>query len=257
MAILGAGGYGVYYYLQHKNTGGNTAQTDEKAIACPSTDLQGFMTKSPSPEQWVKAAKDCLAKGGTAPSPNYKIRFEVKNGEASAFNTHGDKVTAFPASDTEAWQKIIAKYRLLSAIEAQYNPAASPVRIALKQGNGLHTLKEHLDFSFDPNSDWRYFLLFDLAGTGELQFLYPLQDHGDPPALANIPYNLPLEVLPPTGEDSVVAVFCSTPQDRAVALLNSHNGKIPPLAESFLESLGKDCQIGSYAFFTGESSSGK
>jgi hypothetical protein len=146
---------------------------------------------------------------------------------------------------------------MLSAIEAQYNPAASPVKITLKQGDSLHTLNKHLDFSFDPNSDWRYFLLFDLAGTGELQFLYPLQDHGDPPALANVPYNLPLEVLPPTGEDNVVAVFCSTPQDKTVALLDSHNGKTPPTAESFLESLGKDCQIGSYAFFSGDSLNGR
>jgi hypothetical protein len=223
----------------------------------PST---GNETAAPPPLEANLAVK---IDGGALPSgitgvrlddAGYRIRFEIKNGQVSAFNPHGDKVTAFSVSDIEAWKRIIAKYRMIAVLDAHYNTSASPVKIALKQGNGLHRLNEHLDFTFDPNSSWRHFLLFDLAGTGELQFLYPLKEQGDAPALANIPYTLPLNVTPPTGEDDLVVVFCAGSQEKAVALLSSYNGKTSPTAETFLETLGKDCQIGRYAFFTSDGS---
>ncbi|MFM8333043.1 MAG: caspase family protein [Candidatus Methylumidiphilus sp.] len=178
------------------------------------------------------------------------VQFQITDGKATAFNTYGDRLTAFAAGDLAAWQKLIDKYRLMAALDGRYNTQATPVKITLQQGNGLHRLQERLAFSFDPNSDRRYFLLFDLAGSGELQFLYPLAEQNDPPALAQIPYALALDVLPPTGEDDLVAVFCQQPQDAAVALLRQHNGKAPPNPEALLHSLSKDCQIGRYAFFT-------
>jgi hypothetical protein len=113
-------------------------------------------------------------------------------------------------------------------------------------------MQERLDFSFDPDSDKRYLVLFDLAGSGELQFLYPLQAQGDSPALAKIPYDLPLVVEPPSGEDDLVAVFCATAQDRLATLLSDYHGRTPPRPEDFLAAVGQDCQIGRYAFFTGE-----
>jgi hypothetical protein len=162
-------------------------------------------------------------------------------------------MTEFAAKDVAAWQKIVDKYRLLLALDADYNTNANPVKISLDKGNGLHRIGEHLQFSFDPNSERRYLLLFDLAGSGELQFLYPLREQNDKPALDNIPYTLALDVLPPTGEDDLVAVFCEQAQDEARSLLNQHNGKNPPDPEALLKTLDSNtCQIGRYAFFTGE-----
>lgn len=194
------------------------------------------------------AGLEHVAVGNAAPS----LQFKLASGQAAAFNAYGDQVARFPAQDAAAWQKLIDKYRLMAALDAHYNTAATPVGISLRQGNGLHRLRERLDFSFDPGSERRHLLLFDLAGTGELQFLYPLAEQNDKPALDKVPYALELTVLPPTGEDDLVAVFCGQPQEQAVALLRRHNGKNAPDPEEFLRSLGGDCQIGRYAFFTGE-----
>ena len=90
-----------------------------------------------------------------------------------------------------------------------------------------------------------------MAGTGQLQFLYPLKDQHDPEAVAKIPYALPeLQVVLPVGEDDLVAVFCERPQPQAIALLRTHDQRNPPEPEEFLQGLGKDCQLGRLAYFT-------
>ena len=181
---------------------------------------------------------------------DYRLRFALANGKATVFNPHGDQVAEVDAATASSWSKLIAKFRLLDALDHAYNTQAKPVKISLKQGDDVHNIEQRLDFSFDPDSASRHLLLFDLAGTGELQFLYPLTNLGDKPALAQIPYALSLDVVPPTGEDDLVAVFCNQPQDKAIAVLNTYNGKAPPEPETLLQTLGKDCQIGRYAFFT-------
>lgn len=182
----------------------------------------------------------------------FRVRFEIGKETARVFNTSGDQVGEIPAKDLGAWQRIVAKYRLMSALDERYKTGEKPVKITLKQGDGLHRIKDRLDFSFDSQSDRRHFLLFDLAGTGELQFLYPLVEQGDSPALAEIPYRLPLDVTPPLGEDDLVGIFCKQPQSAAVALLASYSSKTPPEPEVLLKALVGDCQIGRYGFFTGK-----
>lgn len=182
----------------------------------------------------------------------FRVRFEIGKATARVFNTSGDQVGEIPAKDLGAWKRIVAKYRLMGALDERFKTGEKPVKITLKQGDGLHRVKDRLNFSFDPQSDRRHFLLFDLAGTGELQFLYPLAEQGDSPALAEIPYTLPLDVTPPLGEDDLVGVFCKQPQSAAVALLASYNGKTPPEPGVLLKALAGECQVGRYGFFTTE-----
>ena len=179
----------------------------------------------------------------------YRLRFEIQQGKAQVISPLGDKLADVDAGTASEWNALIAKYRLLAALDSQ--PAAKQVRVNLTQGTGLHKLDERLNFSFEPNSGRRFFLLFDLAGTGQLQFLYPLKDQHDPEAVAKIPYALPeLQVVLPVGEDDLVAVFCERPQPQAIALLRTHDQRNPPEPEEFLQGLGKDCQLGRLAYFT-------
>ena len=122
--------------------------------------------------------------GGPAPAglrharldgQDYRLRFEISDGKATVFSPRGDKLALVDAATTSVWNALIAKYRLLAALDRAYNTAAKPVKISLKQGDKVHKQGDRLDFSFDPNSTSRHLLLFDLAGSGELQFLYPLQ----------------------------------------------------------------------------------
>lgn len=181
---------------------------------------------------------------------SYRIKVEINQEIATAYNVYGDKVTDFPAANTTAWNKIAAKYRLLTALDSQYNIAEKPVEITLKEGNDVHQLNERLHFQFDPNSDKRHLVLFDLAGTGELQLLYPLQSLNDSLTVSQIPFELTLKVKPPVGEDDVVAIFCKKPPTQMIAILNEYQSKAAPNPESLLTTIGRDCQIGRYSFFT-------
>lgn len=232
---------------------------DEVAMALSGgSEPQALWTSNPALDQSPLPVK---VEGGHAPAglenisisaEGFRLRFEVGKDSAKVFNAAGDQVVEIPADDVGAWKRVIAKYRLMGAMDGRFKTGGKPVKITLQEGNGLHRLKERLNFSFDPESDRRYFLLFDLAGTGVLQFLYPLAKEGDAPALAKLPYSLPLDVSPPTGEDDLVGIFCQQPQPDAVALLASYDGKTPPEPGLFLKSLVGDCQIGRYAFFTAQ-----
>lgn len=202
-----------------------------------------------------------IIEGGTIPpgtdyirtvDTGWRLLFKHDKGQVAVFNPGGDKLTEFDESDTTAWNRLIAKYRLIAALDSAYNINAAPVRITLQQGDGLHHLGERLDFKFTSGAEQRYFLLFDLAGNGELQFLYPIQARNDPPLLPEITYTLPVDVQPPIGEDDVVAVFCSRPQNAAIALLEQHSGKTPPTPETLVKAISEDCQIGRYSFFTAQ-----
>ncbi len=195
--------------------------------------------------------------GGEAPAglhharlddTGYRLRFAIQGGKAQVISPLGDQLAEVDAGTASEWNALIAKYRLLEALDR--HPAAKQVRVELRQGTGLHKLGERLDFSFNPNSTRRYFLLFDLAGTGQLQFLYPLKSQQDREAIAQVPYALAVDVVKPTGEDDVVAIFCERPQPQAIALLNTHDQHNPPEPEDLLQALGKDCQLGRLAYFT-------
>ena len=180
----------------------------------------------------------------------YRLRFEIQRGKAQVISPLGEKVAEVDAGTASEWNAVIAKYRLLAAVDN--HPNAKQVRVSLDEGTGLHKIGEKLHFHVEPNSTRRHLLLFNLAGTGQLQFLYPLKKLQDPEAVAQTPYALPeIEVVPPTGEDDVVAVFCDRPQAKAISLLDTHDQHNPPEPGLLLDSLGKDCQFGRLAYFTG------
>ncbi|MFZ4703480.1 MAG: DUF4384 domain-containing protein, partial [Candidatus Methylumidiphilus sp.] len=181
----------------------------------------------------------------------YRLRFEMQGAKSRVISPQGDLIGVVDANTASEWNALIAKYRLLAAVDN--HPNAKQVRVSLDEGNGQHKIGERLHFHVEPNSSRRHLLLFNLAGTGQLQFLYPLKKFQDPEAVAQTPYALPeIEVVPPPGEDDVVAVFCDRPQAKAISLLDTHDQHNPPEPGPLLDSLGKDCQFGRLAYFTGQ-----
>jgi hypothetical protein len=68
----------------------------------------------------------------------------------------------------------------------------SPIDIKLKEGNGLHKKGSYLHFSLASSKDkLKALTLIGLSATGELQFLYPIRECGDPLKVHRFPYNLP------------------------------------------------------------------
>lgn len=223
---------------------------EETALALNGAQAQSTPAPQAEPLRvWVKGGAVPTGVEGIQLSQDaYRLRFDISGDKANVINTQGDLVAEIPARDGGAWNKLVAKYQFLNALDGNVNLAKNAVEISLDKGGKLHHLKERLQFSFDPKSPRKHMLLFDLAGNGETQFLYP--EKTDPAAVDKIPYTLPLNVAEPIGEDDVVAVFCEKPNAAAVALLNAHAGKNPPPVEAFFQVLGDDCQVGRYAFFT-------
>jgi len=197
--------------------------------------------------------------GGSAPSgvrhshlsndDNYRLRFVINKKMAKVYNIGGDFVGEILADDAGSWNALIDKYRFLTALDGNPKLVSDAAQIILDKGGKVHPIEERLTFSFDAKSSKKYFMLFDLPGTGRVQFLYPLKEQNDPPLLDKTPYQLPLKVTDPVGEDDLIAVFCERQNNEAVDLLNQYHGKNPPPATDFFQAT-QGCQIGKYAFFT-------
>jgi hypothetical protein len=187
----------------------------------------------------------------------FDLRFVGKNQQVEVFNNTGDKViTTLPSDALNLWQRLINKERLLKILETQFDMRLKPVKITLHEGDKLHQKGEVRNFSIAP-SDTRLnaLTLFNLAGNGKLQFLYPLIRYKDPQIVKQFPYKLPpMKVTSPFGGDDLVAVLCKQPAIGLHTILaKSHKKFVLPTPKAILSELrGNTCQVGQYAFFSSE-----
>lgn len=198
-------------------------------------------------------ALDAKLRDGLVVEDNdYQVLLKASANSVMAYNHTGDHIATVPHNQT-AFQKIVDKYQLLGAIADAYNEQTPPVQITLNEGDGQHQKGTSLSFIFEP-SDKRYraFSLFNLAGDGALQFLYPILQR-DKLILdkGKLPYQLSFYVGAPYGSDNLIAVFCQDEQYKLNGLLAAHDNSTVPDSKNFLESFSSDnCQLGRYAFFT-------
>jgi len=146
-----------------------------------------------------------------------------------------------------------ANDNLLQGLASRFNMSLKPINISLREGDGIHKQGERLHFSIEPG-DYREGLkaltLFNLAGDGTLQFMYPLVEYGDSYRINKFPYNLPsLKVMPPFGGDNLVVILCRQPAYGLHQLLK-YNSKIPTIEQVMGRLSANSCQIGQYGFFT-------
>jgi len=186
----------------------------------------------------------------------FDLRFVGKGRHIDVFNNTGDKITTLPSSALKLWQSLINKERLLKVLETQFDMHLNPINITLREGDGLHKKGEKLHFSIAP-SDRRESLkaltLFNLAGNGELQFLYPITAYGNPLKVQHFPYIPPrIEVMPPFGGDDLIAVLCKKPVTGLHTLLKKNQPNIPTPEQILSQLRDNICQVGQYAFFSSE-----
>jgi len=184
----------------------------------------------------------------------FDLRFEIRNGSVNVFNNTGDKITTLSSNIPNRWQLVIDKERLLQVLGTQFDMRLSPIRMTLREGDKLHKQGELLHFSMTPGSQWEglnALTLFNLAGDGKLQFLYPLSEYDDSLVIQHFPYTLPpTKVAPPFGGDNLVAVLCSKPPKELHQLLAKTQPNIPKPTQIIKHLQQNRCQIGQYAFFT-------
>ena len=186
------------------------------------------------------------------------LHFVIRKGQIEVLNNTGDKITTLRNAALHLWQPVIDKARLLNALDTQFDMRRKPIRITLREGDKLHKKGEVLHFSVAPGDTkegLNALTLFNLAGDGELQFLYPLIEYKEPTVVKQFPHNLPpTKVTAPFGGDNLVAVLCEKPATGLHTLLAENQPAIPKPGQ-ILSQLRKDnnrCQVGQYAFFSGE-----
>jgi len=193
-----------------------------------------------------------------------ELQFDIAEREVVVY--HGtDQIARFARFADQAdqgaepnlapWRSMIGKFRLVNAIDATYDRAKGPVRIAVqcdvKDCNETHAEGSVLSVDVHPPiSGGRHLVLFNLAGIGRVQPLYPLNDKRDPSVPTELPFEVELTARPPFGRDDLIAGFCEQRPVRLRALLADTIDAPDPAA--FLRlSTEYDCQWGRYPLFTG------
>jgi hypothetical protein len=190
-------------------------------------------------------------------SQSFDLRFVGKNQQIKVFNHIGDSITTLPTKDTVLWQRLIDKERLLKRLETQeFDIGLKPIRIILRDGDKIYKKGEVRHFKIAPIdnvTNLKALTIFNLAGNGELQFLYPLTDYHDPIFVKQFPYSFPpLKVTEPYGGDHLVAILCKQPISPLHNLLKNSQPNIPE-PEKILQYLDNNtCQVGQHAFFSSE-----
>jgi hypothetical protein len=186
----------------------------------------------------------------------FDLRFVGTNRGTEVFNNTGDKIATLSSNAPNRWQRVVDKERLLRALETQFDMRLKPIRIELREGDKLHKKGNVRHFSISPgdtSEGLNALTLFNLAGDGELQFLYPLSRYKDSLIVQEFPYNMsPLKVVPPFGGDDLVAVLCAKPATGLHTLLAESQPDIPEPEQIISFLRGNQCQVGQYAFFSEE-----
>lgn len=163
-------------------------------------------------------------------------------------------------------QKLVDKFRLLETVDASYNSRQLPLHLSVadcrfKQErahcNYRHRIGERikinigqLEASSSSTGNGQYLVLFNLAGAGKLQMLYPTRDE-DLPQVSEL-LELVLIVSEPVGREDLVAVFCRSDPIKLKAALKGYDEKNAPTPDIYLRSLNDyDCQMNRLSVFTG------
>ncbi|EDN70225.1 conserved hypothetical protein [Beggiatoa sp. PS] len=153
---------------------------------------------------------------------------------------------------------MIDKERLLKKLEQQFDMSLTSLKITLRDGDKTYKKGEVRHFRLEPNDkriNLKALTLFNLAGNGELQFLYPLSEYRDPLIIRKFPYELPpMKVTAPFGGDDLVAILCQKPATGLHDfLVKNHETPNLPEPEQLLRHLRNNkCQVGQHAFFSSE-----
>jgi hypothetical protein len=130
-------------------------------------------------------------------------------------------------------------------IVLNFNQAPTPnnnLTITLKEQRQIHKQGDLLNFTIDSTTNLTDLTVFIKTNNQNINLLYPTPKHNN--KLKTLPYYLTIEILPPYGKDTLVAILCpETPTELHKLLQQS----IPPKAEHI-----DNCQVGEYSFVSSE-----
>jgi hypothetical protein len=125
--------------------------------------------------------------------------------------------------------------------------------LAIRQGNDRHRPGAKVDIVTDAPHDGLYYAMFNIAGDGTVQYLYPIPSKGDAPKLGTDPVLQTSKVVPPYGSDFLIVVTSPDPIDGLVARLVALDGQRTPMAaaQAVAAARADGVKIGVQGLFTG------
>jgi hypothetical protein len=231
----------------------------------------------------IDFGRDLTVVPDPAPAPPPKsnaIKVFVRNGEAIApFQTANGKIEVRPAVETESPDLLFDAQTgnvysgrgdlLAEHLKAEELAGVAQREFALRRLMEMANARTHVLGL--PNGDQRYrfhervqidtrktppeerdefYALFDLAATGEVQFLAP--QGGNPPVLPKDRAISNMQVVPPYGADTVVLIASPRPLDALLVQLRALDQKREGLAavEAIEAALAPDVTVGLHQFFS-------
>jgi Caspase domain len=127
--------------------------------------------------------------------------------------------------------------------------AQAPQEMKVFPNDGLHHKGEQVEIAIHGLAG-RSLILFNIAGDGTCQFMYPLGS--DPPIIENSEHRIPLQVREPFGADQIVSVSATQRQvelEQAIRQLDRQRNplKVSDLVERYD---GADVWVGMVGLFT-------
>lgn len=180
------------------------------------------------------------------------LTFEPAENGWNFYNHTGDKIYHLKKADelSDEPQKIVARAKLLKALPKLVRPDLPLSKIEASQSAKLQVIGTRVKFRFVPPApDLDHLTAFNIAGNGEFQFLYP--QARDTSQLGRRGLPVEFKVVPPTGADQLVGIFCASQPYNLQNFLKKHHGSYPPSPSELKNHLREtDCQIGRIGLFT-------
>lgn len=181
---------------------------------------------------------------------------------SNAFSRGGDLVASqISGNEMRGLAEREVAFRRLLALSLD-----RPRQIRLQGGDKRYVLGERVVVDArrleGPRDEAEYYLLFNIAGSGQVQFLYPRrkangfrEDQEDPILLPSDRPLTQIEATPPAGTDLLVLVTSPKPLDGLTAELTKLHNRVEPLRAIDLvgKSLDDGVRIGTQGIFTGSS----
>ncbi len=153
-------------------------------------------------------------------------RWDVRNGT-------GDRITEIDVTGNpkailyglpQSAAPLVARTEAVLALTELSATGPDAPRVRLASGGSLMHLGDRINVSFESIASQRpYLTFFNIASTGEVQFLHPATGDGKMPGDV---FRIEFDVVRPVGTDTLIALLCPTPPQDLREILDDLDGQI-------------------------------
>lgn len=183
---------------------------------------------------------------------------ELSQGRWEVRNSTGDRVTEIDVTGSsmakdhrypESAAPLVARAEALERLIDMSATDPDAPRLRLASGGALMHIGDQIELVFRGDAGRMPFLtLFNLASTGEVQFLHPASGTGE---MIDDEVREPFNVVPPVGADLLVALSCPTPPLEVHDELRSLDGG--PVGSDLIEVIANSpCALTMTGLYTAE-----